>query len=109
MNFTNISNGFNIYNMKYLKKYKVFEEIHPLNTNINELDKNFVSDIIDICADLGDQYPQSDPDRNIRGFFILQKFVYVDSTIKYINLRTYLPSILNHFSDLNSIIRITNN
>jgi hypothetical protein len=56
--------------MKYIKTYtKVFEEIHPLNTNINELDENFVSDIIDICADLGDQYPQSDPDRNLVTFY----------------------------------------
>ena len=69
MDFTNIGSGFNIYNMKYLKTYKVFEEIHPLNTNINELDKNFVSDIIDICADLGDQYPQSDPDRKLVTFY----------------------------------------
>ena len=56
--------------MKYIKTYtKLFEEIHPLNTNINELDKNFVSDIIDICADLGDQFPQSDPDRNLVTFY----------------------------------------
>ena len=56
--------------MKYLKKYtKIFEEIHPLNTNINELDENFVSNIIDICADLGDQYPQSDPDRKLVEFY----------------------------------------
>jgi hypothetical protein len=56
--------------MKYLKKYtKIFEEIHPLNTNINELDENFVSNIIDICADLGDQFPQSDPDRNLVEFY----------------------------------------
>jgi len=56
--------------MKYLKTYnKVFEEIHPLNTNINELDKNFVSNIIDICADLNDQFPQTDPDRNLVTFY----------------------------------------
>ena len=55
--------------MKYLKTYRVFEEIHPLNTNINELDENFVSNIIDICADLGDQFPQTDPDRNLVEFY----------------------------------------
>ena len=56
--------------MKYLKKYtKIFEEIHPLNTNINELDENFVSNIIDICADLNDQFPQSDPNRNLVTFY----------------------------------------
>jgi len=54
--------------MKYLKTYKLFEEIHPLNTNINELDENFVSDIIDICADLSDKYPL-EPDRNLVTFY----------------------------------------
>lgn len=55
--------------MKYIKKYKVFEEIHPLNTNIKELDDNFVSDIIDICADLNDQFPQSDTERDLVTFY----------------------------------------
>lgn len=56
--------------MKYLKRYtKLFEEIHPLNTNINELDENFVSDIIDICADLNDQYPQTNPDGELVSFY----------------------------------------
>lgn len=55
--------------MKYIKKYKVFESIHPLNTNIKELDSNFVSDIIDICADLNDQFPQTDPDGDLVKFY----------------------------------------
>lgn len=55
--------------MKHLKSYKVFEEIHPLNTNIKELDDNFVSDIIDICADLNDQFPQSDTERDLVTFY----------------------------------------
>jgi hypothetical protein len=55
--------------MKYLKTYKVFEEIHPLNTNINELDENFVSNIIDICADLNDQFPQSDSNGELVSFY----------------------------------------
>jgi hypothetical protein len=55
--------------MKHLKSYKVFEEIHPLNTNIKELDVNFVSDIIDICADLNDQFPQTDPDGELVTFY----------------------------------------
>ena len=88
MDFTNIGSGFNIYNMKYLKTYKVFEEIHPLNTNINELDKNFVSDIIDICADLGDQYPQSDPDRKLVTFYS----TYFRTRLKDEPLKEY-PSI----------------
>ena len=81
--------------MKYLKKYKVFEEIHPLNTNINELDKNLVSDIIDICADLNDQYPQSavalraDPDRKLVTFYS----TYFRTRLKDEPLEEY-PSIL---------------
>jgi hypothetical protein len=55
--------------MKYIKKYKVFEEIHPLNTNIKELDDNFVNDIIDICAELNDQFPQTDPDGELVEFY----------------------------------------
>lgn len=41
--------------MKYLSKYKTFEKIHPLNTNILELDPQFVSDIKHICLDLVDE------------------------------------------------------
>jgi hypothetical protein len=55
--------------MKYIKKYKVFESIHPLNTNIKELDSNFISDITDICADLNDQFPQTDPDGDLVKFY----------------------------------------
>lgn len=41
--------------MKYLSKYKTFEKIHPINTNILELDPQFVSDIKHICLDLVDE------------------------------------------------------
>ena len=39
-----------------IKKYKLFlEKIHPNNTNILELDPQFVSDIKHICLDLVDE------------------------------------------------------
>lgn len=46
--------------MKYLKNYVIFEGIHALNTNINELSNDFVYDINDICSVLNDHYPQND-------------------------------------------------
>ena len=41
--------------MKYLSRYKTFEKIHPINTNILELNPKFVSDIKHICLDLVDE------------------------------------------------------
>lgn len=55
--------------MKYLKKYKTFESIHQDNTNIIELHPSFVADILDICVDLNDQYPQTDKDGELVSFY----------------------------------------
>jgi len=55
--------------MKHIKPYKIFESIHPNNTNITELDPNFVHDITDICVDLNSDFPQTERDGRLISFY----------------------------------------
>jgi len=79
--------------MKYLKPYTLFESIHPNNTNIKELDPNFVHDITDICADLNSDFPQTDKDGRLISFYSpsFRSVALKDPLSEYPSISIHMP------------------